>query len=105
MAQFEFYFLLFDINENSYLPRSPGGGTSPNAIATELSKSKIQIFDIVIASPFVTTATFFRSSGQSNMILQDKLSLYYDVREGKPINILDFYFRNFNFRSVSSLFM
>ena len=52
MAQFEFYFLLFDINENSYLPRSPGGGTSPNAIATELSKSKIQIFDIVIASPF-----------------------------------------------------
>ena len=51
MAQFEFYFLLFDINENSYLPRSPGGGTSPNAIATELSKSKIQIFDIAIASP------------------------------------------------------
>ena len=31
------------------------------------------------------------------MILQDKPSLYYDVREGKPINILDFYFRNFIF--------
>lgn len=39
------------------------------------------------------------------MILQDKPSLFYDVREGKPINILDFYFRNFYFRSVSSLFM
>ena len=51
MAQFEFYFLHFDIKENSNLPRSPGGGTSPNAIANELSKSKIQIFDIVIASP------------------------------------------------------
>ena len=105
MAQFEFYFLHFDINENSYLPRSPGGGTSPNAIATELSKSKIQIFDIVIASPFCLLQQLLSFPRPVDRTCFYKPSLYYDVREGKPINILDFYFRNFYFRSVSSLFM
>lgn len=103
MAQFEFYFLLFDINENSYLPRSPGGGTSPNAIATELSKSKIQIFDIVIASPsclLQQLLSFARPVDRTCFYKMYKPLLYYDVREGKPINFLDFYFLTLNFCMV-----
>lgn len=103
MAQFEFYFLLFDINENSYLPRSPGGGTSPNAIATELSKSKIQIFDIVIASPLCLLQqllSFARPVDRTCFYKMYKPLLYYDVREGKPINFLDFYFLTLNFCMV-----